>query len=150
IDPGPQAGCDTGNTGCYTVYAHSDHHLYLIDLMAKTLVDVGPFNAPQVGNPPAEDVITDLAVAPDGTIYVVSKTSLYTADATTGQVTRVIGIEICGTDVGALSFTPDGRLFTADYMGALCRIDVTASPPVVQVGTLTGGLAISGDLVAVG
>jgi hypothetical protein len=125
IDPGPQQGCDTGASGCYTVYAHSDHHLYLIDLMAKSLVDVGPFNAPQVTGPngkTAEDVITDLGVATDGTIYVVSKTSLYTASATNGQVTKVAGISACGIDVIALSFMPDGSLYTADYMGAFCKI----------------------------
>jgi hypothetical protein len=154
IDPGPQQGCDTGASGCYTVYAHSDHHLYLIDLMAKSLVDVGPFNAPQVAGANgkmAEDVITDLGVAPDGTIYVVSKTSLYTASASNGQVTKVAGISACGTDVVALSFTPDGSLYTADYMGAFCKITVNGSNAQVQsVGTISNGLAISGDLVAVG
>src|SRR5581483_11077896 len=154
VDPGPQQGCDTGAAGCYTVYAHADHHLYLIDLMAKSLVDVGPFNAPQVpgtNGKLAEDVITDLAVSPDGTIYVVSKTSLYTASAMNGQVTRVAGISTCGADVVALSFTPDGGLYTADYMGAFCKITVSGNSAQVQsVGTISGGMAISGDLVAVG
>src|SRR6185503_18108233 len=42
---GNQAGCGS-QQGCYTVYAHSNTILYRIDLMAKTLVEVGPFKAP--------------------------------------------------------------------------------------------------------
>src|SRR3954468_20408674 len=52
---GPR-GWEGQGSGCYTVFAHSDKILYSIDLMAKTLVTVGPFNAPN------NDVITDLAV----------------------------------------------------------------------------------------
>src|SRR5690348_15006511 len=43
----PPAGCAEVE-GCYTVYAHSDHVLYKIDLANKMLVTVGPFNAPMV------------------------------------------------------------------------------------------------------
>jgi len=63
-------GCG-GLPNCYSVYAHSDDTLYVIDLMTKQLQTVGPFNAPAVGggSGSGKDVITDLAVAPDGTIW---------------------------------------------------------------------------------
>ena len=153
---GDLAGAFTGDlssTGCggacaYTVYAHSDHVLYTIDVSTKMLVRVGPFLAPKAGT--SEDVITDLAVAPDDTIYAVSHTKLYTASPTDGHVTSVGSVTACGMDSVALTTTPDGNLFAADYKGAFCRIDLSTSPPTVkQLGTLGGGYAIAGDLVAV-
>src|SRR5690348_16709996 len=112
-DGGGQAGCASEPKGCYTVYAHSDHVLYLIDLQAKSLVEVGPFNAPQVpyGTKMEEDVITDLAVSPSNVIYVVSNTNLYTASAQDGHVTLVGPITACGDKGVALTFTPDGKLY---------------------------------------
>jgi hypothetical protein len=152
--PLPTGGGNDMATPQYTVYAHSDHTLYSIDLMSRTLVTVGPFNAPMVtvgsGSTMAEDVITDLAVAPDGTIYVVSERSLYTADATDGHVTLLGSLSACGQACVALSFLPNGDLYTADYKGAFCKIDTSTSPPgVTTIGTLNGNLAVSGDLVAV-
>jgi hypothetical protein len=144
-----QSGCDGQDGGCYTVYAHSNHTLYSINLLTKALVVVGPFNAPNVGS--SEDTMTDLAVAPDGVIWVVSHTAIYTADPGDGHVTRVGTLSDCGQDNVALTFTPDGTLYVADYKGAFCRIDYSVSPPVVtSLGALSGGWAISGDLVAVG
>lgn len=151
---GGQAGCASEPAGCYTVYAHSNNVLYRIDLMAKTLVEVGPFNAPDVtvNNKMVQDIMTDLAVSPkDDTIYTVSNTNLYTVSATDGHVTLIAPIANCGTQAVALTFTPDGNLYAADFKGALCRIDLGANPPTVtQVGTLGSGLAIAGDIVAVG
>jgi hypothetical protein len=143
-----QMGCQGELQGCYTVYAHGDHTLYLIDLMAKQLKEVGPFKAPMVNG--SEDVITDLAVAPDNTIYVVSHTTLYTADQNDGHVTVVGPVGNCGTQTVALTFAVDGNLYAADFKGAFCHIDITMKPPTVtQVGTIGGNLAIAGDLVAV-
>jgi hypothetical protein len=152
-DGGGQAGCAGQSKGCYTVYAHGDHDLYRIDLMAKTLVPVGPFNAPMVTDSAGkmvEDVITDLAVSTSDVIYVISHTNLYTASATDGHVTLVGALSSCG-DLGvALSFTPDGNLYTADFKGAFCQIDLSTNPPTVKpITTLGSGLALSGDLVAV-
>ncbi len=133
---------------CYTVYAHSDHTLYSIDLGSKGLTLIGNFNAPTVSG--KEDVITDLAVAPDDTIYVVSHTTLYTASATDGHVTKVGDLSLCGQDNVALSFTPDNKLYVADYKGQFCQIDYTAKPPTVTpVAKLSGNMAVTGDLVAV-
>src|SRR5829696_427728 len=86
-----QTGCQAGPSGCYTVYANSDHFLYLINLMSKTLEPVGPFNAPKVNfnGMMVEDVITDIAVSPTDVIYAVSHTKLYTVNSQTGQVTLV-------------------------------------------------------------
>jgi hypothetical protein len=139
-----QTGCEGQPTGCYTVYAHSDYTLYSIDLMTKALTLVGPFNAP--GN----DVITDLAVSPSGEIWVVSHTTLYTADPSNGHVTKIATLSDCGQDNVALTFLPDARMFVADYKGQFCRIDYTASPPTVTpIAKLGNNMAVSGDLVAV-
>ena len=135
-------------TGCYTVYAHSDYELYSIDLSAKSLVDIGPFNAPKVnGN---TDVMTDLAVAPDNTIYVISNTAIYTASPTDGHVTKLGSLAACGSKGVALTTTPDGKLWTGDFMGTLCQIDTTQAPPaVLSPISMTSGMALSGDFVAV-
>jgi hypothetical protein len=143
-------GCG-GIPNCYSVYAHSDDTLYVIDLMTKTLGTVGKFNAPSVGSPPAPDVITDLAVAPDGTIWVISETALYTASTTDGHVTAMGSLAACGSRGVALTFTPDNKLYEGDFKGAICQIEVGGATPVVDPPvTLSDGMALSGDLVAVG
>src|SRR4051812_17995936 len=80
-DGGGQAGCGGEMQACFTVYAHADHVLYRLDLVNQQIEVIGPFNAPlvQIGGNMVEDTITDLAVAPDDTIWAISKTSLYTA-----------------------------------------------------------------------
>ena len=142
------APADTPPNVVYTVYAHADHVLYAIDLATNTLTTVGPFNAPVVGS--VEDVITDLAVVPDGTIYVISQTQLYTADPIDGHVTLVGSTSACGKQTVALTATTDGRLWAGDFQGAICPIDLSTGTPVVGAPvTMQGGLALSGDLVAV-
>ena len=136
----------------YAVFAHGDHTLYTIDLQQKTLKTVGPFNAPQVmvGTKMVEDVITDLAVAPNNTIYVISETALYTADPNDGHVTKVGSSAACGTKTVALTTTPDGKIWAGDFKGAICEVDITTSPPTVKAPVMMqGGLALSGDFVAV-
>ncbi len=144
---------DAGNNGNgYTVYAHSDYTLYSIDLQNKTLTTVGPFNAPQVpvGSGSGSDVITDLAVAPNNTIYVVSETAIYTASPSDGHVTKVGSTSACGTKTVALTTTPDGKIWAGDYSGKICQIDISGASPVVDPPvTMSGGLALSGDMVAV-
>jgi hypothetical protein len=148
---------DAGVT--FTIYAHSDTTLYTVDTVAKTLITVGAFNAPIVGaadmgSGGKADVIQDLAITPDNKIYVVSKTTLYTADPKDGHVTPVgaVGsLKACGTDNVALTTTPDGKLYSADYSGSFCEIDVTVNPPAIKViGQLGSGMAISGDIVGLG
>lgn len=149
-------GCADPKT-CYTVYAHSDTILYKIDLMAKSLTQIGPFNAPTVpvvsGNKTYmdPDILTDLAVSPQGVIYVISKTNLYTADPNDGHVTLVGPVTACGQYAVAMTFTKDGTLYAGDHAGAFCQIDLTQTPiKVTTVGTgLSGGLSLSGDIVAI-
>ncbi len=141
-------GCG-GVANCYSVYAHSDTTLYMIDLTGKTLVTIGPFNAPVVGG--SADVITDLAVAPDGTIWAISETALYTASATDGHVTAKGSLSACGSRGVALTFTPTGKLYEGDFQGAICQIETTGATPVVDAPiTLQNGYALSGDIVAIG
>jgi hypothetical protein len=147
-DAAMDAGTDACALRCYPVYAHSDHVLYRLDLTTKSIAPVGPFNAPMVNG--VEDVMTDLAVAPAGTIYTISRTNLYTADPNDGHVTLVGPVTACGQSAVALTFDASGKLFAADFQGAFCAIDLTTSPPTVSaLGTLGQGLAIAGDLVAV-
>lgn len=146
--PGPDP-CSGELNGCYTVYAHSDHVLYRLDLAKKLIVEIGPFKAPMVSG--KEDGITDLAVATDETVYVISKTNLYTADRGDGHVTLVSAVDACGGYAVALTFTPDGNLYAGDHKGAFCRIDIGTRPPrVIPLGMIGGGFGIAGDLVAVG
>jgi hypothetical protein len=156
---GSSTGGTTGSTdpcvndpkACYTVYAHGDHTLYKIDLMAKTLNTIGPFKAPlvKVGTSMVEDTITDLAVDPNNVIYVVSKTTLYTADPNDGHVTTVGTIAACGTSAVAMTFDNNGNLYVGDHQGAFCKVD-PANPSNVTKLTLSNSFALSGDLVAIG
>jgi len=136
-------GGGSGTNASFLVYAHSDNVLYTIDLQTQSLVMVGDFTTP--------DVITDLAVAPDGTIYVVSYSALYTASAVDGHVTKVGSLSACGQRGVALTTTSDGRLWVGDYMGAICQIDISGPAPVVKAPVMIqGGLALSGDMVGIG
>jgi hypothetical protein len=148
-------GGDSGNgsngNGSYLVYAHSDTVLYTIDLATSSLVTVGNFNAPPAQGGSSPDVITDLAVAPNGTIYVISNTALYTASTTDGHVTKVGSLSTCGQRGVALTTTPDGRLWMGDYMGAICEIDISGAAPVVKSPVMMqNGFALSGDIVGIG
>ncbi len=153
VDANGGGGADSSGTGsngcngaanCYSVYAHSDTVLYVVDVQTKALNTVGPFNAPN------NDPITDLAVAPDNTIYVISETALYTADPTDGHVTKLGSLSACGSKGVALTTTPDGKLWTGDFMGTICQIDTTQSPPTVGAPiAMTSGMALTGDFVAV-
>jgi hypothetical protein len=117
--------------------------LYRINLTANSLEVVGPFNL-------TNEPITDLAIAPNDTIYVISKSNLFMADPNDGHATRVGSIQTCGTSNVALSMTPDGKLWVGDGDGAFCEIDVSSSTPVVRtIGTLGGTRALAGDLVAI-
>lgn len=149
---GGMAGCNDV-TGCFTVYAHGDHTLYRLNLQTRSIELVGPFNAPKVmvGTMMVEDVITDLAVAPDDTVWVVSNTSLYTASTSDGHVTKIGSLAACGQKNVGLTFTNDGKLYVADFKGAFCQIHYQMNPPVVTQIAMTMGrnLALTGDLVAV-
>ncbi|HEX3865151.1 MAG TPA: hypothetical protein VHV78_00310 [Gemmatimonadaceae bacterium] len=133
-----------GGSGGYTIYAHSDTILYSIDLANQTLTTVGPFNSPN------HESMTDLAVGTDGTIYVISETYIYTADPTTAQLTELGPMSACGMQTVALTTTSSGQIWAGDYNGALCQIDVTASPPTIAAPiTMGNGMALTGDFVGI-
>jgi hypothetical protein len=141
----------SGDNSSYLVYAHSDGVLYTIDLASKNLVTVGNFNAPPPQGSTQPDVITDLAVAPSGTIYVISNTALYTADPSDGHVTKVGSLAACGQRGVALTTTSDGRLWMGDFMGNICQIDISQATPVVKAPVaMSGGMALAGDMVGIG
>jgi hypothetical protein len=153
VDGNNGGGGDDGSGGSnsYLVYAHSDGVLYTIDLTTKSLVTVGSFNAPPAQGSSTPDVITDLAVAPDGTIYVISETALYTASSTDGHVTKAGSLATCGQKGVALTTTSDGRLWMGDFMGAICQIDLSHGTPIVKSPIMmSGGMALAGDMVGVG
>jgi hypothetical protein len=144
VDASQAGGGDGGGGGGggYLVYAHSDTVLYSIDLSTKSLITVGNFNA--------MSSMTDLAVAPDGTIYTISKTALYTVSPQTAQATQVASLSTCGTFAVALTTTPDGRMWTGDHTGAICQIDLSVTPPVVKPPIMMqNGLALTGDMVGI-
>ncbi len=146
IVAGDDAPAMTGSgsgSASFQVYAHSDTTLYTIDLATQSLVTIGSFNT--------TDVITDLAVAPNGTIYVNGEQSLFTADPNDGHVTRVGSLSTCGTRGVALTTTSDGRLWIGDYLGAICEIDISGPSPVVKPPVMmSDGFALAGDMVGVG
>ncbi len=147
-----QRGCpaDAGTGACFTVYAHTGTDLYYLDLTSASLVAVGPFDAlkPDGGG---TDVITDLAVSPDDTLWVVSATALYRADAVSGHATLVGPIAKCGSGNVALTADGTGALFLGDFEGTVCELDPGTTPPTVAAGvSLSGGYALSGDLVVAG
>jgi hypothetical protein len=133
---------DGGAGNAFTVYVHSKDTLYTMDPTSYALTMIGKFN------PPTADDITDLAVATDGTIFVISKTKLYKADASDAHATYVATLSSTptGGNVG-LTFLPDGHLLATDSTGGERSID-PASGAVTELGSFGNGLATAGDLVA--
>jgi hypothetical protein len=123
----------------FTVYVHTKDKLYSLDPATLNPVLVGAFAAP--------DDITDLAVAPDGTIYVISQTQLFTASAVDGHVTLVSDLNGTAQDNVGLTTLPDGKLLATDEDGGVRRIDPVTGD-VTEIGAFGNGLATAGDLVA--
>jgi hypothetical protein len=150
---GGGGGGGGGGGSDYIVYAHSDSTLYSVDLVNKTLNTVGPFGGGGGGSGSGHGgggAMTDLAVAPNGTIYTISETALFTVSPTTGAATQVGTIGTCGSFGVALTTTPDGKLYMGDFMGNLCQIDISQNPPSVgSPVTMGSGMALTGDMVAV-
>ncbi len=147
----PQRGCPSSSRGCYTIYAHTDHSLYYVDLTTVSLVPVGPFQAPPATDGGVgEDILVDLAVTPDDVVWVVSTSALYRAEAMTGHVAKVGDIASCGAGNIALTATTTGKLYLGDEKGVFCSLDPATTPPkVTPIGTLTGGLALAGDFATI-
>lgn len=121
-----------------TIYAHSPDDLYVVNPSGWTVTKLGSFGV--------ADQITDLAVTPNGALYAVSFTSLYSVNKTTGKATYVAGVS--GSGNNALTFLPGGDLLAADSSGDLKKLS-PSSGTVTPVGNFGAGLSSSGDLVAV-
>jgi hypothetical protein len=123
-----------------TMWVHTADTLYRMDDATLSLTLIGLFGTP------ASDGITDLAVAPDGTLYGISETKLYVIDDTTGVATYIA--DVPGLSNVGLTFLPDGTLLATDQAGGVRSVNTTTGQ-VTEIGVFGGGYATAGDLVAV-
>jgi hypothetical protein len=128
-DPNPPDG---------TIWANSDDTLYRVDPSSLTTTRVGGFAI--------SDQMTDVAVTPDGRLYGVSFTSLYSINKVTGAATFIASVP--GNGNNSLTFLASGDLLAADGGGNLKRIDPSTGQ-VTPIGSYGDGLASAGDLVGV-
>jgi hypothetical protein len=128
------------------VYASADHDLYQIDPQTLEQEHLCAFGGDLSGS--SADVVTDLAVSAQGTVYAITLTKLYTVDPASCAATRVATLSQAGTRWVGLTFTASGELLGADGSGAVAQID-PASGQVTAAGSFRNGLACSGDLVAI-
>jgi hypothetical protein len=91
----------------------------------------------------AQPVVTDQALAPDGTLWAVSFSRLYRVDTLTAVLTDVGSLG--SNDVNALAAAPGGTLYGATVSGNLVQIN-TASGAAAPVGSFGSGLQSAGDL----
>jgi Repeat of unknown function (DUF6923) len=88
--------------------------------------------------------MTDLALSPKRGLWGITATDLYRIDAGTGVSTRVGALGT--TDMNALAFAPDGRLFGARTAGDVFVID-TVSGLAQLIGSY-GSVQLSGGDMA--
>ena len=94
------AHCDA-SSGCHPIiYAHDASTLYAISVPELEIVEIGSF-----GGVP----ITDIALAPDGTLYAVSLANLYTVDRNSGLATWLAATSVPGAN--GLEIGLDGVLY---------------------------------------
>jgi hypothetical protein len=122
-----------------TIYATSATTLWVIHPADWSETAVGTYGV--------ADHMTDIAMTPDGNLYTISSTSLYSVNRTTGAATLLM--KVPGSLNNALTFLPDNRLLAADAGGTLKVIDPTLGT-VTNIGLYGNGYGSSGDLVAVG
>lgn len=122
--------CDP-SIGCVAqAFAHGPTGLYGVRPPLGTVLQLGSL-------PPG---LTDLALAPDRTLYAVSHDLLYRID---GQgLASVVGAPTA--DLTALDVAPDGTLY-AGGAGVLYRLDRDTAD-ARAVGTYPAGFEASGDL----
>lgn len=138
----------------FPFYASSGHglrdppsSLYLVYPAAEGVdLEIGTIRTPSGFEP----VITDLAEAPDGTLWGVSYDVLYRIDRTNAGAERVGALGVSG--VNALEFYGDGTLYAANLTqtpfvatGWLYRVDLETGA-ATEVGRLASNLGSSGDL----
>ncbi len=121
-----------------TIYAHTAKTLYTVDPTTFALTTIGDFGG--------TDDMTDLAVTPDGSVYTISKTSLYKVNEIDGHATQLFS-GIASSNV-ALTFQNNGTLLAADQAGTVRTIDPQTGV-ITDIGTYGAGYDTAGDLVAV-
>ncbi|MCP4449182.1 MAG: hypothetical protein GY811_28200 [Myxococcales bacterium] len=122
------------------MFVHTDDTLYLIDDVNFDLMEVGSFDAPE------GDRMTDLAVTPDGEIYTLSSSALYSVNRDTAKATKVA--DVTGTSNVGMTFRIDGTLLATDKDGAVRTIDPQTGQ-VTELGEFGSGYATAGDLVGI-
>jgi hypothetical protein len=135
------AACTSAPSCCVaqpTTVDGTIYDLYTVNPSGWVVTRIGPFAN--------GDQMTDLAVTPDGRVYGISFSTLYSVNKTTGKATR-IG-DVPGSSNNGLTFLPDGNLLASDSAGDLKRIN-PATGAVTDLGTFGNGLSSAGDLVAV-
>lgn len=94
--------CDPVSGCAPIVYAHDADTLYSVTVPGLEIQTIGSFGGA---------AITDIALGPDGTLYAVSLTGVYTIDRNTGLATQTASTSFPG--VNALESGPDGTLYAA-------------------------------------
>lgn len=145
---GSGSGGSSGSTICDTqrcvVYASADHDLYQVDPTTLNETHLCSFG----GALTSTDVVTDIAVTAEGTLYAITKTRLFTVDPQTCVATLKTSLSTAGTSWVGLTFTANGLLLGADSVGNVVTID-PASGAVTPAGSFGGTLICSGDIVAI-
>jgi hypothetical protein len=140
--PSPDAAgplADAAPPASADIYVHTADTLYIYDPDAGELSLIGLFETDA-------DDITDLAVAPGGTIYAISNRRLYTVDDATARATFLA--DVPGLSNVGMTFLPGGVLLATDKDGGVREIE-PATGAVTEIGAFGGGFATAGDLVAV-
>ncbi|MEM9194059.1 MAG: hypothetical protein AAGF12_33095 [Myxococcota bacterium] len=128
--------CDP-TVGCVaSALIHDTTTLFDVDLPSGTVTPITPTNPS----------LTDIALAPDRTLFAVDFTAIYRLDETNGSVSLVSEEQ---PDLVALEVGPDGRLYAAALGPEVFRVDVGTGATQVVAG-LPRGLVASGDIAFVG
>jgi hypothetical protein len=127
--------CDAMRGCIARVLATDRRSLYEVELPTAIVRPIGATRA----------VITDLALAPDRSLYGVGTNTLFGIDARTGAASAIV--QVMG-DFTALDAAPDGTL----YAGA--GVDLVSIDPMTgavrAVGRYPAGFEASGDIAAYG
>ena len=123
-----------------SMFVHSDTTLYVVDDQDFDLIHIGLFGLGE------EDLITDLAVTADGSVYAISSDNVFAVAADTGEATLTTEFD-GGLNVG-MTFLDSGELLVAEKDGTVRRVDPETGD-VTPVGVFGGGYGTAGDLVAV-
>lgn len=121
-----------------TIWANSPTTLYRVDPSTFAVTTVGKFST--------TESITDLALTPNGVLYAVSFTKIYTVNQANAVVTPIINLSGTGND--GMTFLPSGELIAGDSNGDVTRIN-PATGSATKIGNYGNGLKTAGDLVAV-